>query len=71
MEVEVTLTTEDRITGVELTALSAFLTFVAIDEAGRPAPVPPLVLLTEDDRARDRAGAARAGQRRAERGPRG
>lgn len=46
---------------------SAFLTFVALDETGRPTPVPPLLLETDEDRRLFEAGAARSEARRARR----
>ena len=64
MEIEVDVTTEDRLTGVSHRACSAFLTFVAIDDQGRPARVPPLRLETDDERARFEAGRRRAEDRR-------
>lgn len=66
MEVEVDVTTEDRLTGVSHRACSAFLTFVAIDDQGRPTPVPRLRLDDEDERARFEAGRRRAETRRGE-----
>jgi acyl-CoA hydrolase len=43
---------------------SSYVTMVAIDRAGRPTPVPALILENEDDRRRQRAGAARALERK-------
>jgi acyl-CoA hydrolase len=64
MEVEVDVTTEDRLTGVSHRACSAFLTFVAIDDHGHPTQVPGLRLDDEDERARFEAGRRRAEARR-------
>lgn len=64
MEVEVDVSTEDRLTGVAHRACSAYLTFVAIDDEGRPTPVPGLRLDNEDERARAEAGRRRAEDRR-------
>ena len=64
MEIEVDVSTEDRLTGAAHRACSAFLTFVAIDDQGRPTPVPRLRLQVEDERARFDAGRRRAEDRR-------
>ena len=60
MEVGVRVEAEDLITGVRRHTNSCYLTFVAIDAAGRPVPVPPLLPETEIERRRHAA----AGQRR-------
>lgn len=39
--------------------------YVALDEASRPCPVPPLLSVTDDDRARDDAARVRQTHRRA------
>jgi len=65
MEVGVRVTGEHR--GTTFHATSAYTTFVAIDERGKPKPVPPLTLETDEDRRRWREGAARAEQRQARR----
>ncbi|MDI3299096.1 MAG: acyl-CoA thioesterase [Bacillota bacterium] len=59
MEVEVTVWAENLLTGQRLLTTTAFLTYVALDESRRPAPVPPLELPTDEDRRRFAAGAAR------------
>ncbi|MCL6520914.1 MAG: acyl-CoA thioesterase [Firmicutes bacterium] len=59
MEVEVTVWAEDLLTGRRLLTTTAFLTYVALDAARRPTPVPPLELLSDEDRRRFAAGAAR------------
>lgn len=43
MEVFAKAVTEDLITGERRVSATAFLTFVAVDENGRPVPVPPIV----------------------------
>jgi acyl-CoA hydrolase len=40
-------------------AASAYLTYVALDERGRPREVPPLILETEDEKRRNREARAR------------
>ena len=68
MEIEASAWAENRITGLRVHACSAFLTFVAIDDAGRPAPVPALETRSDAERERAEAGHARALARRAARG---
>jgi acyl-CoA hydrolase len=63
LEVEVEVFSEETLTGVRRLTSRAYLTFVAVDREGKRHPVPPLVLETDDDRAR----AAAAEIRRAER----
>jgi acyl-CoA hydrolase len=63
LEVEVEVFSEETLTGVRRLTSRAFLTFVATDREGRHQPIPGLILETEEDRAR----AAAAAQRRAER----
>jgi len=60
MEVGVKVWVEDLIGGSRQHVSSAFLTFVAIDAAGRGVPVPPLVPETEEEKRRyEEAGARR------------
>jgi uncharacterized protein (TIGR00369 family) len=54
MEAGVRVETEDPITGEVRHVASAYLTFVALDEHGRPTPVPPLVLESEEEKRRNR-----------------
>ncbi len=63
MEVGCRVETEDMRTAERHYVTKAYLTFVAIDGNGRPRPIPPLELVTDDDRRRHAA----AGSRRAER----
>ena len=70
MEVGCRVETEDMRTRDRRYITKAYLTFVAMDEQGRPRPVPPLVLETDDDRRRhadagrrDSAGASRLHER--------
>ena len=59
MEVEVCVDSEKPLTGlVERTAL-AYLTYVALDDKGRPTRVPPLVLDTEEGKRRNLEAQAR------------
>jgi len=63
MEVGCRVETEHMATGERRYVTKAYLTFVAMDEHGKPKSVPPLELATEDDQRR----AAEAQQRRRER----
>ncbi|MEK6619778.1 MAG: acyl-CoA thioesterase [Chloroflexota bacterium] len=61
MEIGVRVEAENTMTGTVVHVASAYLVFVAIDEQGKPAPLPPLVAETEEERQR----LAAAKQRRA------
>src|SRR4051812_14236701 len=50
MEVGVTVTAENPLTGEQSLTTSALLTFVALDAQGDKVPVPRLELETEDER---------------------
>jgi acyl-CoA hydrolase len=52
MEVQVQVTAEDPLTGVQTDTNTAYFVYVAIDENERPAPVPPLRAETEAEAAR-------------------
>jgi acyl-CoA hydrolase len=51
METEVIVDAENAITGDIRRATNAFLTFVSIDEFGRPKKVPPFVAETPEEKA--------------------
>ena len=52
MEIRVRVESEDLLTGERRHTSTAYVTFVALDPVTkRPAPVPPLVLETDDERA--------------------
>lgn len=53
MEIGVTVTTEDPATGERRKCCDAYLSFVALDEAKRRAPVPRLVVETDEERRRE------------------
>jgi len=59
MEVGVKVTAENPITGECTHTNSAYLVYVALDDAGRPAKVPGLILETEAERRRWEEGRAR------------
>jgi len=52
LEVEVTVFSEETLTGVRRMTSRAYLTFVAIDREGRLIRIPGLILETEEDRRR-------------------
>ncbi len=52
MEVQVEVFSEEPLTGLRRHTSSAFLTFVCLDKAGNPAPAPPLILETPDEKKR-------------------
>lgn len=54
MEVGVRVEAEDLLKGLRRHTNTCFLTFVAIDDEGRPARIPPLELETEADEQRFR-----------------
>src|SRR5580700_4358251 len=60
VEVGVEVFSEDSVAGIRKHTTQAFLTFVALDELGKPVPVPPLIVKTNEERRRYRE----AGQRR-------
>ena len=65
MEVGVEVMAEDLLSGERRRTNSCLLTFVAIGKTGRPAPVRPLELTSEEDRRRFREGERRREMRRA------
>ena len=54
MEVEVCVWREDPRSGEREQTTTAYLTMVAVDEHGRPVPVPPVIAETEEDIKRQR-----------------
>jgi acyl-CoA hydrolase len=67
MEVGVRVEAEDVLAGDTRHTLTAYLTFVALDEAARPTPVPPLVPQTALERRRWRDASLRRAIRLADR----
>ena len=72
MEVRVEVETEDLITGFRMRCVTAYYTMVALDDKGRPARVPSLIISTEEGerlfneglaRYRDRKGRKDANER--------
>jgi len=70
MEIEVEVHSEDPHTHERVKTCTAFITMVCIDESGRPRPVPPLKLLTEEERRRAAEADGRRKRRLARRGRR-
>jgi acyl-CoA hydrolase len=66
MEIGVRVETEDLLAGTVTHLASAYLTFVALDENRRPVAVPPLKLVTDEDRRRNREAMARRALRLSE-----
>ncbi|MGH9785437.1 MAG: acyl-CoA thioesterase, partial [Terriglobia bacterium] len=60
MEVGVKVFREENFTGLREHASSAYLTFVAVDEEGRPHPISPVIPKTAEEKRRYRE----AGRRR-------
>ena len=59
MEIAVAVEGEDSRTGRRWPCVTAALTFVAIDENGKPTPVPPLAMPSDDVRASQAEGERR------------
>ncbi len=59
MEIGVRVEAENLVTGRIRHTNSAYLTMVALDQYGRPTPVPPLLLETDNDRRRQKEALAR------------
>lgn len=67
MEVGVRIEAENLVTGQRRHTNSCYVTYVAIDEQGKPTPVPPVLPETEEERRRCRAGEERRRRRLEER----
>jgi acyl-CoA hydrolase len=67
MEVGVRVEAEDIRSGEVTPTSTAYLTMVALDDDGRPAPVPPIVPETPDEERRAREAQLRRDNRLAER----
>lgn len=64
IEVGVRVESEDTITGEVRHTGSAYLTFVALDHHGRPAPVPPVIPETSEEKRRYREACERMARRK-------
>jgi acyl-CoA hydrolase len=58
---------EDPRTGDRWPCVTAFVTFVGVDDDRKPAPVPPLVIESDEDKARAKEAAERRANRLAKR----
>jgi acyl-CoA hydrolase len=67
MEVGVRVEAEQPRTGERRHTNTAYLTMVALDEDGRPTPIPPLAVESDDERRREREAQTRRRNRLAER----
>ena len=63
LEVEVEVYSEKILTGERKLTSHAYLTFVSLDQDGKPKPVPPLALETPEDEERCRHAHARRAER--------
>jgi uncharacterized protein (TIGR00369 family) len=63
MEAAVEVHAENPITGEQTHTNTAYLVYVALDDAGRPTPVPPLHAETEEEQQKLEAGQLRQQQR--------
>jgi len=64
LEVGCKVIAEDPISGKSEHTTSAYLTFVAIDDRGKPSPVTPLALTTAEEKRRNRAAKERLKHRK-------
>jgi acyl-CoA hydrolase len=67
IEIEVIVTGENTQTGAEWPCVQCWTTCVAVDSSGRPTPVPPLLLETENERSVQEAAEERRRKRLAKR----
>jgi acyl-CoA hydrolase len=67
LEILVDVEGENAMTGARWPCVTAFVTFVAVDDALRPTPIPALALRTDADRALAASAAARRAARLARR----
>ncbi|QQR91960.1 MAG: acyl-CoA thioesterase [Myxococcales bacterium] len=63
MECGVAIWSEDPNTGEYLKAMKAYTTYVSLDVAGKPQPVQPLVLMSDEDKRRASDARARRQKR--------
>jgi uncharacterized protein (TIGR00369 family) len=67
MEIGVRVETENLMTGETRHTASAYLTFVALGESGKPTEIPPLILESATDKRRNTQAKARRAMRLHER----
>ena len=66
LEAEVQVTAEDPISGKQTHTNTAYLVYVALDKNGQPAPVPPLLAETDEEKQRMRQAEKRQQRRLAQ-----
>jgi acyl-CoA hydrolase len=59
VEVGVDVFSEDSVAGIRKHTTTAFLTFVAVDETGKPVPVPPVIAKSSAEKRRYKEAGAR------------
>jgi acyl-CoA hydrolase len=59
VEVGVEVFSEDSAAGIRKHTTTAFLTFVAVDETGKPVPVPPVIAKSSEEKRRYKEAGAR------------
>jgi acyl-CoA hydrolase len=67
MEIGVTVSSENPVTGERRMTTTAYATFVALDDLGKPTAVPPLTPETDEEQARQVAARQRKQDRMARR----
>lgn len=67
MEIEVSVHSENPLSGEERLTTTALVTMVAVDASGKPSPAPKLLLTSEDEERRAEQAAARRQARLARR----
>lgn len=68
MEIGVRIEAEDYKTGKVRHTASAYMTFVALDERGKPVKIPSLEIVTEEEKRRNREAVERRKNRLEEKG---
>lgn len=63
MEIELNVSAEDTLSGKQVDACHAYFTLVAVDAAGKPSPVSPLDLQSEEEYRRFQEGKKRHEER--------
>lgn len=63
MEIEVDVFSQEGLTGTTSFTTKAFLTYVAVDQSGRPTTIPGLILETEEEKQRFKEGGERSKER--------
>ena len=60
MEIEVDVNSQEGLTGTERFTTKAYLTYVAVDQDGRPTAIPSLSVETDDEKRRFAEGESRS-----------